>query len=205
MWEKKWLCRENVFISCVVLIVYLNHWCLDEANCFYFFITKFAQNISSEASVTEHLCRSSPSPSSPSSVTVHKPGAPEWHGSEHSERRLDLHQPLQQRPRAEQRDRPVALRPAQLHLRCPFPLTGHPIQHRLRRPTHLWRVLPAVQHSKVCHLDGKTRVRSVFVESCIKLAGFHFLFCKRSRINVVQTPLIGLCRWDRFEWIWFIS
>lgn len=51
----------------------------------------------------------------------------------------------------------------------------------------------------------RPRVRSVFVESCIKLAGFHFLFCKQSRINVVQTPLIGLCRWDRFEWIWFIS
>lgn len=66
------------------------------------------------------------------SVTVHKPGTPEQHG-EHPEQQLDLHQPVQQRPRSEQRDRPVTLRPAQLHLRRSVPVAGHPVEHRLRR------------------------------------------------------------------------
>lgn len=57
-----------------------------------------------------------PHPSILSPVTVYKPGAPEQHGSEHSKRWLNLYQPLQQRPCTEQRDSPVTLRPAQLHL-----------------------------------------------------------------------------------------
>lgn len=59
---------------------------------------------------------SSPVPSILSAVAVYKPGAPEQHGSEHPERRLDLHQPLQQRPCTEQRDSAVTLRSTQLHL-----------------------------------------------------------------------------------------
>lgn len=58
----------------------------------------------------------SPIPSILSPVAVYKPGAPEQHGSEHSERWLDLYQPLQQRPCTEQRDSAITLRPAQLHL-----------------------------------------------------------------------------------------
>lgn len=108
-----------------------------------FFIETHQRNVVSDLS-----CRCS-------SVSVHQPGPPEQHRAEH---RLDLHQPLQQRACSEQRDCSVALRPAQLHLRCPVPITGHPIQYRLRWTPHLRRVLPAVQHSEVCHLDGKTLV-----------------------------------------------
>lgn len=76
-------------------------------------------------------------------ATVHKPGAPEQHGPADSERLL-VHQPLQYRPRAEQRHGTVALCTAQLHLRCPLAVPRHPLQHRLPGPAQLRRVFPAI-------------------------------------------------------------
>lgn len=132
----------------------------------------------------------------PPPVTVHKPGAAEQHGSEHPERRLHLHQPVQQRPRAEQRDGAVALRPAQLHLRRPVAVARHPVQHGLRRAAHLRRVLPAVQHSQVSHLDGKTSCPTSFLSdwptSCPSSIYLHMLLfllsLRPSCVNLFLVP-----------------
>jgi len=87
-------------------------------------------------------------------ATVYKSGASQQHGSKWW---LHLHQPLQQRSCSEQCNGTITLRPAQFHLRSPFSITCHPIQHRLCWPTHLWCVLPAVQYSQISHLDGKSK------------------------------------------------
>lgn len=65
-----------------------------------------------------------------------------------------LSQPLQLRERLlVRRAHPLALLPAQLHLRGPVAGPGHPLQHRLPRTAHLPGVLPAVQHRQVCNMD----------------------------------------------------
>lgn len=88
-------------------------------------------------------------------ATVHEPGAPKQHGPADPERLL-VHQPLQHRPRAEQRHGALALCAAQLHLRRPLTVARHPLQHRLPGPTQLRCVLPAVEHRQVRDVDGKS-------------------------------------------------
>lgn len=92
-----------------------------------------------------------------SPVTVHKPDSAQY-GSEHPKWWFHLHEPLQQRACAEQCDRSITLRSAQLHLRGPVAISRHPLQHRLRWTPHLRRVLPAVQHSQISHLDGRSTI-----------------------------------------------
>ena len=104
-------------------------------------------------------------------ATIHEPGAPEQHGPADPERLL-VHQPLQHRPRAEQRHGALALRTAQLHLRRPLTVTRHPLQHRLPGPTQLRCVLPAVKHRQVRDVDGKSTGAPVPLNLTPRYVGF---------------------------------
>lgn len=65
-----------------------------------------------------------------------------------------VRQPLQLREHVfVGRAHPLALLPAQLHLRGPVPGPSNPLQHRLPGSACLSGVLPAVQHRQVRHMD----------------------------------------------------